>query len=84
MQKIIRYPHLDTVLMVEDTIKNMDYPRKTELWKALPKKVMYQTFNFIIDYLEESGKILINDGRIVWIWNPELMKKIMSSGVKLR
>ena len=85
MNGTIHYPQLDTILMVEDTIKEMDYPRKTEIWKALPKKVMYQTFCIIIDYLEESGKIIADkDGRIVWTWNPELMKKILSSGVKLR
>ena len=85
MTKKIHYPQLDTILMVEETIQKMDYPKKTELWKALPKKVMYQTFCMIIDYLEESGKILIDDdGRIVWTWNPEMIEKIKSSGVKLR
>ena len=84
MTKKIHYPQLDTILMVEDAIQQMDYPRKTELWKALPKKVMYQTFCMIIDYLEQSGKILLTDGRIVWTWNPEMIKKIVSSGVKLR
>jgi hypothetical protein len=85
MTKKIHYPQLDTILMVEDTIQKMDYPKKTELWKALPKKVMYQTFCMIIDYLEESGKIMIDkDGKIVWTWNPEMIKKIRSSGVKLR
>ncbi|MEF8880196.1 MAG: hypothetical protein V5A64_07395 [Candidatus Thermoplasmatota archaeon] len=84
-KKKIHYPQLDTILMVEEKIQEMDYPRKTELWKALPKKVMYQTFNLIIDYLESSGKILIDDdGRIVWIWNPELMKKVMKSGEKIK
>ncbi len=85
MTKTIHYPQLDTILMVEKKIQKMDYPRKTELWKSLPKKVMYQTFCLIIDYLEESGKIMIDkDGRIVWTWNPKMIKKIMSSGVKLR
>ena len=84
MTKKIHYPQLDTILMVEETIQKMDYPKKTELWKSLPKKVMYQTFCMIIDYLEESGKIMIDDGRIVWTWNPEMIKKIKSSGVKLR
>jgi len=83
-KKKIHYPQLDTILMVEEKIQEMDYPRKTELWKALPKKVMYQTFDLIIDYLLNSGKILIDDGKIVWIFNPELMKKIMSSGVKFK
>jgi len=85
MTKKIHYPQLDTILMVEDTIQKMDYPKKTELWKALPKKVMYQTFCIIIDYLEESGKIMIDkDRRIVWTWNPEMIKRIKISGVKLR
>ena len=85
MTKKIHYPQLDTILMVEETIQKMDYPKKTELWKALPKKVMYQTYCMIIDYLEESGKIMIyKDGRIIWTWNPDMIKKIISSGVKLR
>lgn len=83
--KKIHYPQLDTIIMVEETIQNMDYPKKTELWKSLPKKVMYQTFCMIIDYLEESGKIMIgDDGRIIWTWNPEIIEKIRFSSVKLR
>jgi len=85
MSKIIHYPTLDTILMVEEAIQHMNYPKKTELWKALPKKMMYQTFCLIIDYLEASGKIMIdNDGRVVWIWNPEMIKKIRASRVRLR
>ncbi len=74
---ILRYPRLDTVLMVEEAIQKCeDYPTKTQLWKSLPKKMMYQTFNTIIDYLEYSHKIIIaKDGVIVWIWNPKLVKK---------
>jgi len=85
MTKTIHYPQLDTILMVEETIQKMSYPKKTELWKSLPKKVMYQTFCIILDYLEQSGKIIIDkDGRIIWTWNPEMIKKILNSGVKLR
>ncbi len=85
MTNTIHYPQLDTILMVEKAIQQMNYPKKTELWKSLPKKVMYQTFCLIIDYLEQSGKIIIDkDGRIVWTWYPEMIKKIISSGVKLR
>lgn len=85
-QKILHYPRLDTVIMVEETIRSLDfYPTKTELWKALPKKVMYQTFAMIIDYLAELGKIIIDkDGRIVWTWNPELVKKLTKKGLILK
>jgi hypothetical protein len=76
-KQIIHYPRLDTIMMVEDTIKEIKiYPSKRQLWLSLPKKVMYQTFLLILDYLKESGKILIcKDGRIVWTWNPELLAK---------
>ena len=83
---ILHYPRLDTVMMVEDTIKKMDkYPTRMELWRALPKKVMYQTFAMIIDYLLSSNKIIIDkrDRRIVWVWNPELLKKLRKGGLIL-
>lgn len=81
----IHYPQLDTILMVEKKIQQMDYPKKTELWKALPKKVMYQTFCMIIDYLEQSAKIMIDEqGCIIWTFNSEMIKKLRSSKVKLR
>jgi hypothetical protein len=84
-QSKIHSPQLDTIIMVEEKIQEMNYLKKTELWRALPKKVMYQTFCVIIDYLEHSGKILIDDdGSIIWTWNPELIKNVLSSGVKFK
>jgi len=79
-KNILRYPRLDTVLMVEEAIqKAEEYPTKAELLRSLPKKMMYQTFNTIIDYLEYSGKIFIDKDRaIVWIWNPKLVRKYMN------
>jgi len=76
---IIHMPRLGTVLMVEDTIKGLDYyPTRNQLWRALPKAVMWQTFNVIIDYLLRSNKILIDsrDGQIVWVAadNPKLKR----------
>lgn len=85
MTTLLHSPTLDSILMVEETLQHMNYPKKTELWKALPKKMMYQTFCLIIDYLEQSGKLLIDkDGRIVWTWNPTMIKKIHSSRENLR
>ena len=84
--QVLHYPRLDTVLMVEETIQDMEeYPTKTELWKALPKKVMYQTFCLILDYLEESGKIhTCDDGKIIWTWNPKLIKKLREQNLIIR
>jgi len=80
-KNILRYPRLDTVLMVEEAIqKAEEYPTKAELLRSLPKKMMYQTFNLILDYLEYSGKILIDkDGAIVWIWDPKGVRKILKN-----
>ncbi|OGI15383.1 hypothetical protein A3K63_05735 [Candidatus Micrarchaeota archaeon RBG_16_49_10] len=71
--RIIHYPRLDTVLMVEEFIKKHDGEfKKRKLWEKLPKKVMYQTFSVIIDYLLQSRKISIDsEGKIGWIYYPE-------------
>lgn len=73
-----RSPTLDTVLMVEKAIVDAkDYPTPRELWKSLPKKVMWQTFFVILDYLESNGKIVITpDGKVMWTWNPHLMRMV--------
>jgi len=73
-----RSPTLDTVLMVEETIEeNSGEYNRTELWKNLPKKVMWQTFLVILDYLESINKIAFDkEGKIAYIWNPALAKKL--------
>lgn len=71
-------PNLDTILMVECAIKESDeYLNKTQLWSALPRKVMYPTFRQILEYLEASKKIIFDkDDKIVWIMpdNPKLKR----------
>jgi len=76
-EDILRYPRLDTILMVEEFIKTKDGEfKKTKLWRALPKKMMYQTFDLIIRYLLYSKKISIDsEGKIGWIYYPELARK---------
>jgi hypothetical protein len=78
-----RSPTLETVLMVEKTIEsNSGEYNRTELWKNLPKKVMWQTFLVVLDYLKNSNKILTDkDEKIVWIWNPNLIKKLEAQGL---
>ncbi len=79
-EKIMHYPRLDTVLMVEETIREHSGEfKKRALWEHLPRKVMYQTFKVIYDYLLESGKIASDsEGKICWVWNPELVKKYLN------
>lgn len=68
-----RSPTLQTVLMVERFIdENSGEYKKTELFNNLPRKVMWQTFQVIMDYLEEVYKIAYDrEGYVVYIWNPE-------------
>ncbi len=72
-REILRYPRLDTVLMVEKAIREHDGEfRKRALWESLPKKMMYQTFRVVIDYLLYSRKISIDaEGKIGWIYYPK-------------
>ena len=75
---IARSPTLQTVLMVEKFIEeNSGEYKKTDLFKNLPKKVMWQTFQVIMEYLESIHKIVYDrEGYVVYIWNPEFFKKI--------
>ncbi len=85
--EVLHYPRLDTVIMVEELIKKAGtYPTKAELRRNLPKKVMYQTLLVILDYLEESNKIHIDrkTGEIVWIWDPEGVKKLKEKGLVIK
>ena len=75
---IARSPTLQTVIMVEKFIdKNSGEYKKTDLFNNLPKKVMWQTFQVIMEYLEETLRIVYDkEGYVVYIWNPEFFKRI--------
>ena len=83
--EVIHYPNLKTVLMVEGALKKAnDLMTREQLKKKLPNKIMHQTLNVILKYLEDSGKIL--DGRkgILWIYNPSpKLDKAIKDGVEL-
>lgn len=84
--KILHEPQLDTILMVENAIREVgSYPTKKALLESLPRQIQYQTFNRILEYLESSNKIVLNGRQIIWIFpdNPKL-KKLLETSVKLR
>ena len=83
---ILHSPTLESVFMVEKTIlKYSQECGKYQLWKKLPRKMMYQTFLVIINYLEESGKIFIDkDGCIIWTWDPEGIRKLRKKGLVIK
>jgi hypothetical protein len=72
-----RSPTLQTVLMVEKFIdEHSGEYKKTELFNNLPRKVMWQTFQVIIEYLESTLKIAHDrEGYVVYIWNPGLYER---------
>jgi hypothetical protein len=81
---IDRYPRLDTVLMIEEALRKSkgDYSLR-QLWQKLPKKVMWQTYLTVIDYLEHSGKIMIDsrDNHPIWTAMSDKMRERYEKGL---
>ncbi len=86
IQKLEHGPTLNTVLMVENTLKKMEGSIITiaELKRKLPKQVNHNTLKIILEYLEESNKIAVSLRGITWIHNtnPKLRKAI-TEGLEL-
>ena len=85
-KKAEHYPTLNTVFMVEGTLKNMDQSviSVAELKRRLPKQINHNTLKLILEYLEESNKIAVTMKGITWIHNtnPKLRKAI-KEGIEL-
>ena len=73
MESVLHYPRLDTILMVEKIIREHSGAyKKKQLWERLPRKMMYQTYCVIVNYLQDSGKIAMDrQQHICWVWDPE-------------
>jgi len=76
-------PQLDTIMMVEETIrKNEVFETKNQLVRNLPKTMQYGTLLTILNYLKNSNKIVIEkDGKIIWTFvdTPEARKSLRES-----
>lgn len=85
-ETIMHSPTLESVLMVEETIQKYSQEcGKYQLWNKLPRKMMYQTFLVILNYLEKSNKIIIDkDGCVIWIYNPERIRKAISKNLIIK
>ena len=67
-----RSPTLNTVLMIEETLRNVgEVVSIGKLKRILPKQVMHQTVMAVIDYLEYSSKIVIHDDKVLWTFKPQ-------------
>ncbi|NQV08710.1 hypothetical protein HQ529_02555 [Candidatus Woesearchaeota archaeon] len=67
-------PTLRTIRMVEETIQNSDESAVpvARIKERLPKKVNHNTLMQVLDYLDESNKIVIGTKGVTWIYNPKL------------
>lgn len=78
-------PTLNTVLMVEGVLREAKEVLKiSELKRRLPKQVMHSTLKQILDYLQESGKVIITTKGVVWIYRPpQALEKLKRRGLEI-
>ena len=70
-KSIIHYPSLRTILMIEKVLREADIMiGREELKRKLPVKIMHQTLNLILKYLEEKEMIVDSHKGILWIYSP--------------
>jgi len=84
--KQVHWPTLNTVIMVEDVLKNTEDSviKIAELKRKLPKQVNHNTLMLILEYLEKSNKIFISLKGITWIHNPNPhLKTAISQGLEI-
>jgi hypothetical protein len=82
-KKIDRSPRLDSILMVEKALFRYGSDKTVaQIWRLLPKKMMWSTFTTILQYLEYSGKIHVEKDRTVtWLWNPSKVREMHEKGL---
>ncbi len=86
VQKIKHSPTLNTVLMVENTLKkiNESVISIAELKRKLPNQVNHNTLMVILSYLEDSNKIAVTLKGITWVFNSNpVLRKAISKGLEL-
>ena len=81
IERQVHWPTLNTVIMVEETLKKMNESIVSiaELKRKLPRQVNHITLMVILEYLEKSNKIAVTLKGITWIENnnPNLKRAIM-------
>ena len=85
-QKPAHWPTLNTVIMVEETLKNSENSVITiaELKRKLPRQVNHNTLILILEYLERSGKIAVGLKGITWIYtDSRILKELIIKGTEI-
>ncbi len=79
-------PNLNTVLMIENVLKNMKESviSIAELKRKLPRQVNHKAIMIILQYLEYSNKIAVTLKGITWIHNTnQNLRKAIAQGLEL-
>ncbi len=85
-ERKVSSPTLNTVLMVEDSLRNSreSIISIAELKRQLPKQINHNVLMVILEYLEQSGKILVGLKGISWIYTDrKILNKLINSGTEL-
>ena len=79
-------PTLNTVIMVENVLRNMTESviSIAELKRRLPKQVNHNTLKIILEYLENSNKIAVSLKGITWIYSADKnLRNAIRTGLEL-
>ena len=85
-KKVAHWPTLNTVIMVEETIKKSENSIITvaELKRKLPRQVNHNTLILILEYLEKSGKIATSLKGITWVHtDSKLLRELIKKGTEI-
>ncbi len=85
-EKPAHWPTLNTVIMVEETIKNSENSvlSVAELKRKLPRQVNHNTLILILEYLEKSGKIAVGLKGITWVYtDSRLLRNLIKKGTEI-
>lgn len=82
----VHWPTLNTVMMVEDTLKNMNESviSVAKLKRKLPRQVNHITLMVILEYLEKSGKIAAGLKGVSWIYtDSKVLRELIKRGTEI-
>ena len=83
--RVIHYPNLRTVLLVERILKEAKTTiDREEIKRRLPVKIMHQTLNVILRYFEDKDLIIDGHKGVLWVYNPSpKLKKAIEKGTEI-
>jgi hypothetical protein len=84
--KAEHWPTLNTVIMVEDTLRKMNESviSVAELKRKLPRQVNHNTLILILEYLERSGKIAASLKGITWVYtDSKVLRELIKKGTEI-